>query len=68
MNIEELGRDAHGKISSKPVIKSGKNQGYRQREVGELGFVQAAIAMRLVRKLSLLILAGLKQFNSLDIE
>jgi len=34
MNIEELGRDAHGKVSSQPIIKAGKNRGYRQREVG----------------------------------
>ena len=34
MNIEELGRDANGKISSQPTIKAGKNRGYRQREIG----------------------------------
>ncbi len=34
MNIEELGRDATGKISSQPTIKAGKNRGWRRKEVG----------------------------------
>lgn len=34
MNIEELGRDPHSKVSSQPTIKSGKNRGFRQEEVG----------------------------------
>ena len=34
MKIEELGRDAHGKVSSQPIIKAGKNRGWRRKEVG----------------------------------
>ena len=34
MNIEELGRDSNGRVSSQPSIKSGKNRGFRQEEVG----------------------------------
>lgn len=34
MNVEELGRDAHGKVSSQPTIKAGKNRGWRRKEVG----------------------------------
>ena len=32
MNIEELGRDSTGKVSSQPLIKSGKDRGYRLPE------------------------------------
>ena len=34
MNLEQLGRDPHGNISSQPPIKSGKNRGYRGVERG----------------------------------
>ena len=34
MNLEVLGRDPHGNISSKPPIKSGKNRGFRGVERG----------------------------------
>jgi hypothetical protein len=34
MIIEDLGRDAHGKVSSQPTIKVGKNRGWRRKEVG----------------------------------
>jgi|688.fasta_scaffold77013_9 hypothetical protein len=36
MNLEQLGRDPHGNISSQPPIKSGKNRGFRGVEVGGL--------------------------------
>ena len=34
MNLEQLGRDPHGNISSQPPIKSGKNRGFRGVERG----------------------------------
>ena len=34
MNIEELGRDPHSKVSSQPTIKRGEDRGYRKPEVG----------------------------------
>lgn len=34
MNIEELGRDPHSKVSSQPSIKHGEDMGYREPEVG----------------------------------
>jgi len=34
VNLEVLGRDPHGKVSSQPPIKSGKNRGFRGSEVG----------------------------------
>ena len=34
MNLEELGRDTNGGISSQPTIFSGKNRGTRKPEVG----------------------------------
>ena len=34
MNIEELGRDPHSRVSSQPSIKRGEDRGYRKPEVG----------------------------------
>jgi len=34
VNLEVLGRDPHGNISSQPPIKSGKNRGFRGVERG----------------------------------
>jgi hypothetical protein len=34
MNLEELGPDPHGNISSQPLIKSGKNRGFHRMEKG----------------------------------
>lgn len=32
MNLEVLGSDPHGNISSQPLIKSGRNRGFRRVE------------------------------------
>ena len=34
MNLEQLGKDPRGKVSSQPPIKSGQNRGFRGVEKG----------------------------------